>query len=120
MFNADLQHTLLTENSGDYKNFEKKFMHTLELHAPLKRKLLRANHAPYVTKVLRKAIMKRSSLETKYFKKRTQESLENYRRQKNIVAGFTKKSEKKYFNGLKTSVVSDNKEFWKKHFTTFF
>ena len=41
------------------------------------------------------------------------ESLENYRRQKNIVAGFTKKSEKKYFNGLKTSVVSDNKEFWK-------
>jgi len=115
LFNADLQHTLLTENSGagDYKIFEQKFVHTLELHAPLKRKLLRANHAPYVTKVLRKAIMKRSSLETKYFKNRTQESLENYKRQKNYCSRLYKKERKKYFNGLKTSVVSDNKEFWK-------
>ena len=34
-------------------------------HAQIKRKLLRANHIPYMTKALRKAIMKRSELENK-------------------------------------------------------
>ena len=33
----------------------------LNRHAPIKKKVIRTNHAPYVTKALRKAIMERSS-----------------------------------------------------------
>ena len=33
------------------------------MHAPIKRELLRANHVPYMTKALRKAIMKSSALQ---------------------------------------------------------
>ena len=43
----------------------------LNKHAPLK-KLLRANGAPYITKTLRKAIMRRSQLENIYLKSKTQ------------------------------------------------
>ena len=45
------------------------------MHAPIKRKFLRANHVPYLTKTLRKAIMKRSELENKYVKNKTNEFL---------------------------------------------
>ena len=36
----------------------------LNIHAPLKKKVIRANHVPYMTKSLRKAIMKRSQPES--------------------------------------------------------
>ena len=38
-------------------------MNLLDHHAPLKKKILRANNAPYIIKKLRKAIMNRSQLE---------------------------------------------------------
>ena len=48
-----------------YENFEQAFLETLELHAPQKSKVLRANHKPYVNKEMRKAIMHRSKLQNK-------------------------------------------------------
>ena len=65
-------------------SFEESFLGVLNKHAPLKKKVLRANHAPYVTKALRKAIMKRSYLEKLYFKKKATESLKNYKKHKNF------------------------------------
>ena len=41
-------------------------MKVLNRHAPLKKKILRANHSSYMSKTLRKAIMRRSYLENKY------------------------------------------------------
>ena len=48
--------------------FEKVFLEVLQAHAPLKKKYVRANEVPYTTKTLRKAIMKRSQLESKIYK----------------------------------------------------
>ena len=42
------------------------------MQAPLKKKLLGANHSQYVTKTLRKAIMRRSKLEKIYLTEITQ------------------------------------------------
>ena len=46
----------------EYKHFKQIFFEVLNTHAPIKRKLLRANHIPHMRKTLRKAIMKRSKL----------------------------------------------------------
>ena len=80
-------------------------------HAPIKSTLFLANHASYISKLLRKAIMKKSYLENLYFKKRTDQSLINYKKQKNYCSGLYKKEKKNFFNKLKTSFVSDNKLF---------
>ena len=49
----------------------------------------------YISKTLRKAIMKRSYLEKIYFKNRKDHSLKAYKKQKKtIAAGFIKKKEK--------------------------
>ena len=49
-----------------YHAFEKIFLKVLQRHAPIKSKTIRANHAPYVTKKMRKAIMKRTELQHRY------------------------------------------------------
>ena len=41
-----------------YETFEEEFLKVLNKHAPLKKKFIRANHVLYMTKILRKAIMK--------------------------------------------------------------
>ena len=75
IFSQELYTSLSSETVLDYTSFGENFLGVLNKHAPLKRKVLRANHAPYVTKALRKAIMKSSYLEKLYFKKKTTESL---------------------------------------------
>ena len=75
IFSQELCTSLSSETVLDYTSFEENFLGVLNKHAPLKKKVLRANHAPYVTKALRKAIMKSSYLEKLYFKKKTTESL---------------------------------------------
>ena len=51
-----------------YEEFESLFLKVLSKHAPMKSKYIRANEAPYMTRCLKKAIMKRSHLESKYYK----------------------------------------------------
>ena len=46
-------------------------MKTLDRHAPMKKKFVKTNEVPYMTKALRKAIMKRSVLESKYLKNKS-------------------------------------------------
>ena len=58
----------LSEGISNYVSFETE---VLNKHAPLRKKFLRANHTPYITKTLRKAIMRRSQIETKYLKTKT-------------------------------------------------
>ena len=45
-----------------YTEWGKDFVKTLNKHAPLKTKVIRGNHKSFITKKLRKAIMKRSAL----------------------------------------------------------
>ena len=87
-------------------------MNLLDHHATLKKKTLRANNSPYITKKLRKTIMKRSQLENIYSKTLTEKSLKAYKKQKNYVSRLYKKERKMYFNSLISSVISDNRKFW--------
>ena len=93
--------------------FEELFLKVLDKHAPVKKKVARANHAKYISKPLRKALMKRSYLEKVYFKKQTTQSLERYKKLKNYCSRLYKKEKKNFFNNLNTSFVNDNKLFWK-------
>ena len=96
-----------------YDSFENKFLQILNIHAPLKQKSVRANEAPYMSRVLRKAIMKRSQLESKYFKSKTEIDKLNYKSQKNFVSRLYKKERKNFFQKLDVKHFLDNKKFWK-------
>ena len=66
-----------------------------------------------MTKALRKAIMKRSELESKYLKNRTNENLKSYKKQRNFCSKLYKKERKKYYERLDLNNVTDNKKLWK-------
>ena len=72
-FNEILKDSLLGKNTFDYTVFEKILLNVLNTYAPVKKKVVRANNMPYMTKVLRKAIMIRSGLEKKYYKSKSVE-----------------------------------------------
>ena len=69
-FPRDLTHELQNIKNLSNSQFEKAFVTILDNHVPLKKKQLRFNHSPFVTKALRKAIMTRSRLKNIYNKKR--------------------------------------------------
>ena len=55
------QHELRNVNDNPLATKTQISLDVLNRHAPIKKKVIRTNHAPYVTKALRKAIMERSS-----------------------------------------------------------
>ena len=113
VFNKDLKESLSKQSLSSYSDFQTIFLRVLERHAPTKKKVIRANHAPYMTKQLRKAIMKRSELQTRYYKYKTSSDLIAFKKQKNFVSKLYKKERKKFYSNLNLNDITDNRKFWK-------
>ena len=111
-FNWDLQNRLSAQSVEQYTPFEKVFLDVLNKDAPLSKKVC-ANHALYITKNFRNAIMKYSYVEKVYFKKKTPDSFKKILKQKNYCSRLYKKEQKKYFESLDPRRISDNKRLWK-------
>ena len=75
---------------GSYYQFDQVFLNVLGKHSPMKRKFPTANHSSYISKPLRKAIMRRSHLEKVYYKNKSEKSFKAYIR-KTFAAGCIKK-----------------------------
>ena len=108
----ELRENMQNTEVREYETFENIFLKGLNKHAPYKKKLIRANHKPYVTKQLRKAIMKRSFLENKYYKNMSAENRRAYRKQKNFCNRLYKKERTMYYSNLHLDNITDNKKFW--------
>ena len=94
-FREDLTLSLDRINK-DFDTFEDTFMKTLNIHAPMKKKFVRANEVPYMTKALRKAIMKRSEFESKYLKNKSYQNMKIYiKSKKNFATNYIRKKERK-------------------------
>ena len=98
---------------NNHDTLEKIFLQTLTVHAPQKTKVVRANHKPYVSKEMRKAIMLRSQLQNKLFKHGTVDYQIAFKRQRNYCNRLYKRERKKYYNNLNLNDITDNKKFWK-------
>ena len=100
----------LSENISNYESCETTFIEVLKKHPSLRKIFLRANHAAYITKSLRKTIMRRSQLATKYLKAKTQTDLKLYKNIQNYVISYTRG---KYYESLDMKNLLDSKQFWK-------
>ena len=112
-FNNTLEYKIKNLSSNDYDNLKKTFEDTLNIFAPLKKKTLRNNHSPFMTKELRKEIMKRSRLKRIYNRNKRYQDWENYKNQRNLCYSLLRRTKKQYFNNINLKDISDNKKFWK-------
>ena len=85
----------------------------MEKHTPLKKKIVRGNHASFITKDLRKAIYTRSRLKSKYIKNPYEVNEKLYKRQRNKCVSIQKKSMKHHFSNIISKGTVTNREFWK-------
>ena len=106
-FKAALNRELMKHdlNNIGYKDFHEIVLLILNAHAPLKKKHLRANHASFVTREFRKAVLKRARLRNVYLKKRTEETKAAYNYQRNICVSLLRKSKRSYFENLNVKLV---------------
>ena len=86
---------------------------TLEKHAPSKARYTRANQAPYMNKKLSKEIMKRSRLRNKFLNTKSDLDRKAYNKQRNYVVSLMRKEKKEFYGNLNTSVLTENRTFWK-------
>ena len=111
-FGMDLERRLRNK-PNTYDTFERIFLETLDFHAPQKSKVLRANHKPYVTKDMRKAIMLRSQLQNLWYTYKLPEYHIALKRQKNYCNRLYKRERKKFYSKLNLNDITDNRKFWK-------
>ena len=97
----------------NYSALTNTFSLIVEKHAPLKKKIVRGNHAPFITKDLRKAIYTRSRLKSKYIKNPSEVNKKLYKSQGNKCVSIRKKSMKQYFSNITSKGTVTNREFWK-------
>ena len=64
----------------NYTSFDATFNRVIEKHAPIKKKHVRANDKPFMTRVLRKAVMLRSRHRNGYNKDQTDENWTKFRK----------------------------------------
>ena len=95
------------------EEFERLFCKTLNNHAPMKTKYIRANNSPFMNNELSKAIMVRSKLTNKFLKLKTIETRNAYKKQGNYCVSLLRKIKKNFYEHLNPSLISDNKRFWK-------
>ena len=116
-FLEDLNSTDFSLNTDDpnenYNFITDKFLNVVNRHAPLKKKTLRGNQAPFLTKELRKEIYTRSKLKNKYNRNPTEENKAIYKKQRNKCVYLRRKAIKVYFNKVTKTGVQSNKDFWK-------
>ena len=79
---------------------------------PQRQNMFAQNHAKFVTKDVRKAIMVRSRLWDIFLKEKFLESKKAYNKQRKICVSMVNKAKKEHFQNINLSEITDNKKFW--------
>ena len=97
--------------NASFDTLQETLVALLDKHAPKKRKVIKINDFPCMTKALKKAILIRNQYRNKFFKHRSSHFLALYRKHRNLVTLQKREETKKYFEDRCKSGTS-NKDFW--------
>ena len=100
---------LKSSNIINFSDFQNTFITVLHKHAPIKKKNLRFDNNPFMS---RKAIMHRSTLKSIYNKKRADVSWAKYKKQRNFCVTLLRRTKKEHFQNLNVNDLQDTKKFW--------
>ena len=101
----------LYKNCDDpYTEISEIFSEVLNYHEPLKQKLARGNHAPFMTRELSKAIMIKSKAKNSYVKWPSRENFVAYKKSQKQTL-LTKKAKRTFFKEATESGVMSNRTF---------
>ena len=97
----------------NYKSITENFLEAIDKHAPLKKKFVRGNQAPFMNREFQKAIYTRTRLKNKYWRDPSRENELAYKKQRNLCVSIRRKSITNYLNKFTDKGLETNKSFWK-------
>ena len=96
----------------NYLSLTKTFLTFINKYAPLNKKIVRGNQAPFMTKEFQKAIYTRSKLKNKMNKNPTIKNMKAYKRQRNVRVSLRfKKNMKSFLGNVTKRGITTNKDF---------
>ena len=95
-FREDLRMQLESKETITITDFQNIFLSVWNAHAPIKKKVVRGNNAPFMNRTLSKAFMTRARLKRISNNHPTQENIEAFKRYRNFCVSLLRK-EKKIF-----------------------
>ena len=111
-FLHDLQNKNISLSSNDpnvnYKSVTENFMEAIDKHAPLKKKFVRGNQAPFMNRVFQKGIYTRTRLKNKYWQDPSRENEPAYKK-RNLFLSIRRKSITNYLNKFSEKGLETNK-----------
>ena len=99
-FREDLRRELEKMEKVTIVDFHTIFLTIWNAHAPVKKKVVRGNNAPFMNKTLSKAFMHRAKLRNKSHKFPTPENIEAFKQYRNFCVSLLRKEKKKFYNNL--------------------
>ena len=110
-FRNELKEQLSIYNQNfNFGIFNTIFSKILNTCAPIKQKTIRGNHKPFVSKFLKKEMMKRAHLKNIANKSGLESGIHAYKHQHNLVVSLNKKAKRDFFSSIK--IKKDAKSFW--------
>ena len=90
-FREDLRYQLESKGCVTINDFQNIFLSVWNAHAPIKKKVVRGNNAPFMNKTLTKAFMTRARLKRNSNKNPTQENIEAFKRYRYFCVSLLRK-----------------------------
>ena len=112
-FRTELGQKLSECQSDRYEDIEQLYLETLNKYAPMKTISIRGNNKPHMTKVLRKAMNKRTRLKGIANKTHLDEDIRKYKKQRNLVVKMNKQSKIDFYKRLDPKDLENEKAFWR-------
>ena len=100
-------------SESSYSLSSNKFLEVLKEHAPLKKKVLKGNHSPFVSKEFQKAIYTRSKMKSKLNQNPSRENVLAYKKHRNICVSLRRKSLKNHLKSITKKGINNRQSFWK-------
>ena len=103
---------LKDDPNQNYNLLTDKFLGIVNRHAPLKKKFVRGNNAPFMNREFQQEIYVRSKLRKKYWVEPTTENKVAYQKQRNKCVKIRRKNIKRYMDKISEKGIQTNKSFW--------
>ena len=95
-------------NDPEFDRLKTALDEAIQRHAPIKKRYVRANQAPFINKKINKEIMKRSRLRNKFLNTKKDIDRKAYNKQRNPCVSLIRSEKKNFFSNINTSDITDN------------
>ena len=92
-------------NNLEFDRFKTALDKAIQRHAPIKKRYVRANQAPFINKKINKEIMKRSRHRNKFLNTKSGIDRKAYNKQRNLCISLTRSEKENFYSNINVVIL---------------